>query len=48
MFTRGERERACGASEEVHEETENCSFHLQAREIKTGGREREVLECVIV
>lgn len=44
MFTHGERERACGASEEVHEETGNCSFHLQRD--KDG--EREGLEHVIV
>lgn len=44
MFTRGEVERACGASK-VHGETEYCPFHLQ----RDGKKEGEKgLGCVII
>lgn len=44
MFTRGELEAACGASN-VHGEIEYCPFHLQSN----GKKERErSLGCVIV
>lgn len=35
MFTRGELDEACGASE-VHGEIEYCPFHLQRDEEKEG------------